>query len=56
MVFSQRIQPDIFNDSQRPGTIFVPLNEFGEYHHNFDEKHFLTWAEDFTSINDFEIV
>tara|TARA_Y100000592_G_scaffold101195_1_gene186721 strand:+ start:2169 stop:3041 length:873 start_codon:yes stop_codon:yes gene_type:complete len=56
MVFSQRIQPDIFNDSQRPGTIFVPLNEFGEYHHNFDEEHFLTWAESFTSINDFEIV
>ena len=33
IVFSQRVQPDIFNDSERAGTIFVPMDEFGEYYH-----------------------
>tara|TARA_R100001591_G_scaffold99610_1_gene105933 strand:- start:5871 stop:6743 length:873 start_codon:yes stop_codon:yes gene_type:complete len=55
MVFSHRIQPDIFGDENRPGTVFVPLSEFGEFHHNFDETYFLEWANDFTSMNDFEI-
>ena len=56
MVFSHRIQPDIFNDQPRPGTIFVPLDEFGEYHHNFNEEYFLEWAEEFSKMNSFEIV
>ena len=55
MVFSHRIQPDIFNDKPRSGTIFVPLEEFGEYHHNFNEKYFLEWAEEFSKMNKFEI-
>ena len=55
MVFSHRVQPNIFNENSRSGTIIVPMDEFGEYHHNFDETYFLTWARDFTSLNDFEI-
>ena len=42
MVFSHRIQPNIFNENSRSGTIIVPMEEFGEYYHNFDEKYFLT--------------
>ncbi len=55
MVFSHRVQPDIFNEESRSGTVIVPMGEFGEYHHNFNEKYFLKWAEEFSSLNDFEI-
>jgi len=55
MVFSHRVQPNIFNEESRSGTLIVPMNEFGEYHHNFDEKYFLEWTEQFTEMNDFEI-
>ena len=55
MAFSHRIQPNIFNEESRSGTLIVPMNEFGEYHHNFDEKYFLEWTEQFTEMNDFEI-
>ena len=53
--FSYRIQPDIFNEPDRAGTTVLPLDEFGEYHHNFNSEYFLEWAEEFTKINDFEI-
>ena len=55
MVFSHRVQPNIFNEENRSGTLIVPMNEFGEYHHNFDEKYFLEWTEQFTEMNNFEI-
>ena len=55
MVFSHRVQPNIFNENSRSGTIIVPMDEFGEYHHNFDETYFLEWAEQFSKMNDFEI-
>ncbi len=55
MVFSHRVQPNIFNENSRSGTIIVPMDEFGEYHHNFDETYFLEWSEQFSEINDFEI-
>jgi len=55
MVFSHRVQPNIFNEESRSGTLIVPMNEFGEYHHNFDEKYFLEWTEQFTEMNNFEI-
>ena len=55
IVFSQRVQPDIFNDLERAGTVFVPMDEFGEYHHNFDKQYFLDWADEFSQMNDFEI-
>jgi GT2 family glycosyltransferase len=56
MVFSHRIQPNIFNEKPgRPGTHIVPKDEFGEYHNNFNEKYFLEWCKEFNEINDFEI-
>ena len=56
MVFSHRVQPNIFNEKPgRPGTHIVPKDEFGEYHHNFNEQYFLEWCEEFSNINDFEI-
>lgn len=46
---SFRIQPKIFpNDPDyRPGTVFVPKEEFGEFHHNFDNNYFDKWASEF---------
>ena len=51
IVFSNRIQPDIFNDNERPGTIFVPLDLFGAYHHDFNEEYFLDWCDEFSKLN-----
>ena len=54
--FSQRIEPDIFNDPEsRPGTIKVPVNYFGEMYDNFNSEEFLEWAKEFSELNDFEI-
>lgn len=54
--FSQRIEPDIFNDpNSRPGTLKVPVNYFGEKYDNFNSKEFLEWAKEFSILNDFEI-
>jgi|TARA_R110000787_G_scaffold283522_1_gene396437 GT2 family glycosyltransferase len=55
IVFSHRIQPNIFKEDSRSGTLIVPMDEFGEYHYNFNEKYFLDWADEFSKINDFEI-
>ena len=56
MVFSHRVQPNIFNEKPgRPGTHIVPKDEFGEYYHNFNEQYFLDWCKEFSNINDFEI-
>lgn len=51
---SFRVQPKIFpNDPDyRPGTVFVPMNAFGEYHHNFNNDYFDEWASEFSSEND----
>jgi GT2 family glycosyltransferase len=51
---SFRVQPKIFpNDPDyRPGTVFVPMNAFGEYHHNFNNDYFDEWATEFSSGND----
>jgi len=50
---SFRIQPKIFqNDPDyRPGTVFVPTNEFGEFHHNFDSGWFDKWSTEFSNEN-----
>ena len=53
--FSYRVQPDIFNDEPRVGTTFVSLEEFGAYHHDFDEDYFLNWCNQFRKMNDFEV-
>jgi len=51
---SFRIQPKIFpNDPDyRPGTVFVPIDEFGEFHHNFNAGWFDKWATEFSKEND----
>lgn len=54
-ISSYRIQPNIFREDSRPGTIVVPPEEFGEYYHNFDESHFIEYAEEFTNSNTLEI-
>jgi len=54
---SFRIQPKIFpNDPDyRPGTIFVPKSEFGEFYHNFDTYWFDDWATQFSQTNDVSV-
>jgi len=54
---SFRIQPKIFpNDPDyRPGTVFVPISEFGEYHHNFNTDHFDKWAVEFSNENNISV-
>jgi GT2 family glycosyltransferase len=52
-VSATRIEPNIFGPYQtsRPGTIVVPKEAFGEFHHNFDMTGFTGWAEEFVKIN-----
>ena len=54
---SFRIQPKIFpNDPDyRPGTVFVPINEFGAYHNDFDSNYFDKWATEFSSNNSINV-
>lgn len=51
---SFRIQPKIFpNDPDyRPGTIFVPLDEFGTYYSDFNSEWFDEWSTEFSNSND----
>lgn len=47
-----RLEPNIFNNQDRIGTVFAPVNGgFGVYHHDFLKKEFLDWADDFVSIS-----
>jgi len=54
---SFRIQPKIFpNDPDyRPGTVFVPMDAFGSYHHDFDSSSFDDWAREFSDNNDIDV-
>ena len=54
---SFRIQPKIFpNDPDyRPGTVFVPIDEFGAYHNDFDGDYFDKWAKEFSDENDITV-
>lgn len=54
-VFSHRIQPNIFNENSRAGTLIVPNDYFGAYYDNFNPEVFLQYAQDFSELNDFEI-
>ena len=51
---SFRIQPKIFraDPDYRPGTVFVPIEEFGAYHDNFDHNWFDKWSKEFSKDND----
>lgn len=53
--FSYRVEPDIFNDPiSRPGVIKVPVDTFGEFHHNFNDKEFLEWSKEFSILNNIQ--
>jgi len=54
-IFSQRIQPNIFNELPRPGTLIVPIDEFGGYYDSFNQEYFLEYAQALSESNDFEI-
>jgi GT2 family glycosyltransferase len=55
VVSSWRIQPNVFNDKERAGTIFTPLDAFGAYHDDFNETAFLEFSREFSSLNDVKI-
>lgn len=43
-----RLEPNIFNNADRIGTVFSPVeNGFGVYHHDFLKNEFLDWADEF---------
>jgi GT2 family glycosyltransferase len=54
---SFRIQPKIFpNDPDyRPGTVFVPKDEFGAFYNDFNGSYFDTWAQEFITSNDITV-
>jgi GT2 family glycosyltransferase len=56
-ISSYRIEPNMFNDpNQRPGTVLMPPDYFGGYHHDFNQNEFEEWANEFKNINsDIEI-
>lgn len=54
-VNSFRIEPNMFNDVDRPGTHFVPKNVFGAYYNDFIPLDLEEYAKSFTELNDFEI-
>jgi GT2 family glycosyltransferase len=54
-VFSHRVEPNMFNSDQRPGTVIVPQDIFGSYYNDFNVDYFNEWAEEFVNENDFII-
>ena len=47
-----RLEPNIFNNQNRMGTVFAPPSAtegFGAYHHDFDKQSFLGWADEFAT-------
>lgn len=55
IVSSWRIQPNVFNDSERIGTIFTPLDTFGAYFDNFNEEAFLSYASQISEPNNIQV-
>jgi GT2 family glycosyltransferase len=55
MVFSHRVEPDMFGSPQRPGTVIVPKEAFGAYYNDFDASTFDEFATEFVNTNDFTI-
>ena len=55
MVFSHRVEPDMFGSPQRPGTVIVPKEAFGAYYNDFDSAAFDEFAKEFVELNDFTI-
>lgn len=53
VVSSWRMQPNIFNNPpQKPGNIFLPLDELGAYPNDFDEESFRAYAFELSQMND----
>lgn len=50
-VNSFRIEPNMFNSPERPGTLLVPLDAFGAYHNDFNYKEFELYAEELKASN-----
>ena len=50
-ISSQRFQPNLFKEESRPGTIMFPYEEFGYKFDNFDEQHFIEYAQQFMILN-----
>jgi hypothetical protein len=47
-----RLEPNIFNNQNRMGTVFAPPSAtegFGAYHHDFDKQSFLDWVDEFAT-------
>lgn len=54
-VNSHRVEPNMFNSAERPGTVFVPQDAFGAYYDDFQTTQFEEWAKEFVELNDFEV-
>jgi len=55
MVFSHRVEPDMFGSPQRPGTVIVPKDAFGAYYNDFNSELFDQFSKEFIEMNDFTI-
>jgi len=54
-VFSHRVEPNMFNSSDRYGTVLVSKEAFGDHYYNFDSASFDEYAKEFVELNDFTI-
>tara|TARA_R110002153_G_scaffold185019_1_gene338191 strand:- start:17869 stop:18735 length:867 start_codon:yes stop_codon:yes gene_type:complete len=54
-IFSQRIQPNIFKENSRAGTLIVPIETFGGYYNDFNKDLFLKYASELSELNDLDI-
>lgn len=50
-VNSFRVEPNMFNSPDRPGTLLVPLDAFGAYHNDFNTNEFEIYAEELKLAN-----
>ncbi len=50
-VNSYRVEPNMFNSPDRPGTTLVPLDAFGAYYNDFDAELFEQWSDEFKKQN-----
>ena len=50
-VNSFRIEPNMFNSPERPGTLLVPLDAFGAYYNDFNYEEFELYAEELKTSN-----
>jgi GT2 family glycosyltransferase len=50
-VNSYRIEPNMFNSPDRPGTTFVSKDTFGAYYNDFNASEFEEWSKEFRLLN-----